>query len=338
MDFKKFNSIENSYRDKFLDMVKKELLHSGEFVVEEKVHGANFSFWFDGEHFRCAKRSGFLAGTEEQNFAGAATVLKEHLNRLKALYSHLKFKYPEMEVMTVYGEIIGGSYPHPDVPKTPNATRVQKGVLYCPHNDFYAFDIVIDDLYLNEDEKCEALDQHDFLYAKPLFKGSLDDCLAYPNQFQSHVPGWLGLPEIDDNTCEGTIIRPAETKFLAGGSRVILKNKNDKFSEKQKQPDKSKSSMNSMEGPVLDVFSKISLYITENRLRNVLSHMGPITKKDFGRIAAAFNKDILDDYNKENHDLHILEKKQTKRVTKEITWLTTRLIRENFLNIIDGNF
>lgn len=338
MEFKKYNSIENSYREKFLDYMKRELLHGGEFVVHEKVHGANFSFWFDGEVFRCAKRSGFLSGKEEQNFGGAATVLKEHIDRLKTLYTNLQFKFPGFKIMTVYGEIIGGSYPHEAVPETPHAARVQKGVFYCPHNDFYAFDIVLDGDYLTEDQTSLAFETCGFLYAKQLFRGSLEDCMAYPNKFQSYVPGWLGLPPIEENTCEGTVIRPVEPKFLAGGSRVILKNKNERFSEKQKESSRAPKAMDPMDGPTLECFNKVSLFITENRLRNVLSHMGPVTKKDFGKIAAAFNKDIIEDFSKEYSDFGLLEKKEVKRINKEMGRLSTKLIREHFLNIIDGNF
>lgn len=338
MEFKKFNSIENSYREKYLEQMRKEFLHGGEFVVEEKVHGANFSFWFDGEEFKCAKRSGFLSTDEMNSFNNATTVFNAHMERIRSLYASLKFLYPNLRVMTVYGELIGGSYPHPDVPRDTKATRIQKGVYYCPHNEFYGFDIVVDNIYLDETTKYEMFEQHGFLYSKPLFRGTLEECLVYPNTFQTRVPEALGLPEIDGNTCEGVIIRPVDTRFFQSRSRVILKNKNEKFSEKQKESDRSHVATEPMEGLVLEVFTKMCLFITENRLRNVLSHMGPVNKEDFGKIANAFNKDLIEDYNKEHDDLKLLEKKQSKRVTKDVTRLTAQLIRKHFLNILDGNF
>jgi hypothetical protein len=42
----------------------------------------------------------------------------------------------------------------------------------------------------------------------------------------------LGLPPIENNIVEGTVIKPLIPLFENNGSRIILKNKNDKFSEK----------------------------------------------------------------------------------------------------------
>lgn len=336
MEFRRFGSIENSYRDKFIDQMKKEALNGGDFVVEEKVHGANFSFWCDGEEIKCGKRSSFV----DKNFNNSNKVLADHTERLRSLYVYLKSKcaFKDMKELTIYGEIIGGVYKHEDVDKVPQATRVQKGVDYCPQNEFYGFDIMVDGIFLNEYDKCMAFEKHGFLYAKPLFRGSLEECLAYPNEFQTHIPEWLGLPPIEGNVCEGVIIRPEDPRFLNGGSRVILKNKNKKFSEKASAKDKTQKVSEPMEGPTLEAFEKIALFITENRLRNVLSHIGAVTNKDFGKIMGAFNKDIIEDFKKEHNDFNTLEKKESKRVSKEMSRLTSNMLRDNLLNIIDGNF
>lgn len=42
--FKKYNSIENTYRQEFLDKIKGHGFWEDEFVVQEKVHGANLSY------------------------------------------------------------------------------------------------------------------------------------------------------------------------------------------------------------------------------------------------------------------------------------------------------
>ena len=78
-----------------------------------------------------------------------------------------------------------------------------------------------------------------FIYAKTLFKGSLSDCLAYPNAFKTTIPGEYNLPELDGNTCEGVVIRPAQPHFLRNGSRVIIKNKNEKWAENNNYIDKA---------------------------------------------------------------------------------------------------
>mmetsp|Transcript_13892 Transcript_13892/g.32393 ORF Transcript_13892/g.32393 Transcript_13892/m.32393 type:complete len:94 (-) Transcript_13892:153-434(-) len=63
MKFKKYTSIENSHRKKFVaDCVSAiELGYcKDDFVVEEKAHGANFAFYYDGTELKTASRSGFL--------------------------------------------------------------------------------------------------------------------------------------------------------------------------------------------------------------------------------------------------------------------------------------
>lgn len=51
----------------------------------------------------------------------------------------VKKERPALEWLRIYGEIFGGSYPSKDVPAVKNASVVQRGIWYCPHNDFYAF-------------------------------------------------------------------------------------------------------------------------------------------------------------------------------------------------------
>ena len=36
-----------------------------------------------------------------------------------------------------------GHYPHPDVPRVPNAVAVQGGIIYCPDLKFIAYDVAV---------------------------------------------------------------------------------------------------------------------------------------------------------------------------------------------------
>jgi hypothetical protein len=60
MGFKKYNSIENSYREKFLEKIKSIVPPTEKWVVTEKIHGSNFSFIYDVENLTCAKRTGLI--------------------------------------------------------------------------------------------------------------------------------------------------------------------------------------------------------------------------------------------------------------------------------------
>ncbi len=72
---------------------------------------------------------------------------------------------------------------------------------------------------------------------------------------------------------------------------VAIKCKNSKFSEKAKsdKPIKAKVELTENDKRVLEIFSE---YVTWNRVSNVLSHIGTVTAKDFGRVMGLTMKDI----------------------------------------------
>ena len=199
------------------------------------------------------------------------------------------------------------------------AIKVQKGVYYCPQNTFFAFDILINrSTYLDVATANKLFKQEGMLYATTLFEGTIEDCLVYTNTFDSTIPAKLGLPTLSPNIVEGTIIKPAEPLYFNNGTRVVLKNKNEQWSEKIKGPKRVK-----VEAPlpekIVQLQDEIALYITENRLNSVLSKIGAITMKDMGRVMGMFNKDVIEDFLKDNNHLVAdLDKKELKLVTKSI--------------------
>ncbi|MDR2802032.1 MAG: hypothetical protein LBB31_02305, partial [Prevotellaceae bacterium] len=233
--FKKYTSIENTYDTEFLDKIRSEHLDSLQYVIQEKVHGANCSFVTDGQSVQFAKRTGLIEPGEA--FYDYEELLERYRERVIRLFQQIKAKYADTENMLVYGEMFGGKYPHPDVQNVPGVLNIQKGVYYCPTHEFYGFDIFVtgpdSKKYFSVNETNTFFEDAGILYAKTLFQGTLDECLAYPNDFPSHIAGWLGLPPVEGNICEGVVIRPAEPAFLSNGSRILLKNKNSKFAEKK---------------------------------------------------------------------------------------------------------
>jgi len=334
MKFIKYPEIENSYRKKYLDAISEHGFETGEFVVQEKAHGANLSFWYDGTEIASAKRSSFI----KDNFYDYESVAEKYKPYVVKLYDTLKKDNFDFNILAVYGELIGGTYPHNEVEKNTSATRIQKGIFYTPNNDFYAIDLSIDGKLLDIDTFNKYMEQIGFLYAKTIFRGTLQECLAYPNKFQSKISEWLGLPEIPDNCCEGIVIKPVLPQFM-GNERLILKNKNEKWAEKAKQkkrPQKQKLIL-SIEAEKL--WSCLERFVTANRLRNVISKMGEIKKTDFGKLMAAFSQDALADFFKDHeHAFKCLEKKEQKYLTRQLNNACSTIIREDFLNIIDGSF
>jgi Rnl2 family RNA ligase len=336
MEFKKYNSIENSYRKKFLDKIVEEGHSKEEYVVQEKIHGANFSFWMDQAKTECAKRSGFVK--EGEKFYNFQDVKKDYYQKMRDLFQ--SFYSEGASVVTVYGELFGGDYPHKDVPKTQQSC-VQKHVYYSPKQDFIAFDLKVDGIYMSLDFANEVFEKFGIPYCKTLFRGSLEDCLAYQNEYITTLPREAGLPEIEGNICEGNVIRPINPIFLWSGERLIIKNKNKTFSEKHGYDVKNKERkpVKQLEPHIVEAIETASQYINENRLRNVLSKVGEVGQKDFGKIMGLFTQDIIEDYMKdESKSFNGLEKKDRQLITKNIGQRAAYLLRQNFINIVDGEF
>ena len=230
--FNGYEKIPESFKQLKLSDSDNKLLDKTDWVVTEKVHGANFSFISQYDEIRYAKRKEYLDWSDD--FFGFQIVADRLDSEIRELFSLIKENH-KFGKCTVYGELFGGEYPHNDIPKDPKAKRVQKGVFYCPHNDFYAYDLKINGQFVNYDIFSELMVNCGFLYAEALYRGDYDSCLAYPNDFQTTIPDKFDFPEIEDNICEGVVLKPVVSLFFPNGERVILKNKNDKFAEKQKE-------------------------------------------------------------------------------------------------------
>ena len=332
MDFIRYSSIENSYRKKFLDKIVEEGWGRLHYYVTEKIHGSNFSFWTNGIDTTAAKRSEFIK--EGEKFFNYNRVFNDYKDNISQLFNYLKSQDESVQQVTVFGELFGGYYPN--MPQT--ETCVQKGIYYKDTEDFIVFDIKVNGVYLDLTEVISKCKQFDIPCIEILFQGSLEKCLEYPNAFQTTIPAKFGLPDIEGNICEGVVIRPNKTHYLWDRSRLIIKNKNEKFTEKKNVVKKPKKEV-IYSANLSEMLEKADQYITENRLRNVLSHVGEVTKNDFGKIIGSFTSDIMLDLIKDEQELFDkLEKNERKVVGKKVGQSAAKLLRDNFINIVDGEF
>lgn len=338
MQFKKYGSIENLSLTKFVNSVIYNFpnVTNIRFVVLEKAHGSHFSFQTDGVNITCAKRSSIIANNE--NFYNHLDLLENYKERIMLLFKTILNKYHNTIGIQIDGEIIGGCYPHVDV-KSLNLPKVQKGVYYCPDYRFYAYDVVMFDkdnnsLFLNYDVCIELFKECNFYYAKPLFDGSLKDAMLFNPEFQTTLPKDFGFPEIIGNFAEGVVIKPVEALIMPNGSRVIFKNKNDKFNETQiKVEDKSLHFVDDIPDHIKEVAENMMLMITENRLDNVISKIGEVTKKDEGKLIGLLSKDILDEFEKlYGETWSSIVKNEQKIVTKKLSNQCRILISNYFIN------
>ncbi|MDR2585149.1 MAG: RNA ligase family protein, partial [Prevotellaceae bacterium] len=210
MTFKKYSSIENTYDKDFLERVRLYCPPEQEFVVQEKVHGSNICLVTDGSSVHFGKRSGFVEVDEK--FFDYEELLDRYHSKVVLLFSMVKKEFPDLVSLTLFGEMFGGRYPHPDVKNNFKTINIQKGVFYCPYHEFYAFDMYValsdSSRFLSVDEANAFFELGGFFYAKTLMRGSLSVCLEYPNNGLSQIGLWLGLPPLEGNICEGVVIRP----------------------------------------------------------------------------------------------------------------------------------
>jgi len=344
MSFKSYSSIDEKSRRLTLDKYIARGFTDQDWVVTTKIHGSNFSVFMPNGDWKFSRRTAWLKDDESFfNYQRAIERHKEKLETLRALVLN-EFGLDESYDVQVYGELFGGAYPHPDVDRIPNVAKVQDKVWFCPDVDFFPFDIYV----RKEEEKNFPLDHDVFerlvqfsgfeVYAKALFTGTFQECLDYPNDYPDPIHKLYGLPEIEGNICEGNVLKPVKACCEPSGSRVILKTKNDKFTERERVP-KDKSPIVPASEEAKRVIQIADEYITENRLRNVLSHMGEITQKDFGKVMGAFAQDVRKDVLGDDPEIFDkVEEDEIKRVNKTINNACAGLIKKNFVNIIDGTF
>jgi Rnl2 family RNA ligase len=213
----------------------------GEWIVTEKLHGANFSVLVppDGA-IAFASRSGILAPGD--NFYGYRSQglhadIGACATALRALLLACGEAGDESAVI-VYGELCGGCYPHPEVQASAGALPVQKGVWYAPRLVFVGFDVAVcapgaPPRFLSFARAREVAFAAGLRFAEPMHVGDLASCLHMDVRFTSRLPAALGLPPLPDspNYAEGVVVRPSREPV--DGSRRLVKRKIPEFAEKQ---------------------------------------------------------------------------------------------------------
>jgi Rnl2 family RNA ligase len=336
MIFKTYNSIENAYQTRVIEQIRMQGFGDEVFIVQEKVHGANFSFFTDGKEIKIAKRTAFIE--QDEKFFNAHQILERYRKSVIEVFQKVKTIHPDVETVVIYGELFGGGYKHKEVEPVKDAVKVQKGIEYAPHNEFYAFDIKLNGItYLNTDVVNQIFEEVGFFYAKILFQGTLEDTLRFPNVFNSKIPAWLGLPELEDNMCEGTIVKTLKTKYFGNGARIILKNKNEKWVEKSKMVKKEAKTVQKQvhfSEKAQEIWEEIQKYATVNRLNNVISKIGEFEPKMIGKVIGLFAQDILEDFEKDfPAAFTAIEKEEQKRINKKLNSLVIDFIKEELMTL-----
>lgn len=308
MEFYKFSSLENSYRQNLIDKVQYEGKDGGMWMATEKLHGANFSFWCDGNEVKVASRTQFVDGT----FYNCQAVINKYSDRVMNLFKALP---KDTKQIVIYGELFGGN--------------VQKEVEYG-EKDFRAFDMSINGVVLHKLQQRSVCASVCILSAPAIYTGTFAECLSLSNTFKSTL-----TPEgyAEENTSEGLVIEPVIPTWFNNGSRVYFKNKTASFSEKKAKPKNEVFDLSDEENSLLnDILS----YNTEQRVSNVISKIGAVTNKDFGRILGLTTQDILEDFTKDTErDPKTEAESNWKQFLKLLQADVGKTVREQFVKALD---
>lgn len=287
LEFTKFPSLENTYRQKEIDKIQSMMIKD-KWVVTEKVHGANFSFWMtkdnDGSvNIKCAKRSGWIE--EDEKFFNYRPVLEKYRDSLEKLYKHLDTVYGYQEVV-VYGELFGGN--------------IQSGMC-CPEDqDFIAFDLKCDGVARTKTVSFNILNGFN-IPTTPVIGvfDTLEEALEVNESFDSLLmrEGFNG----DDKhkEAEGIVIEPNTPVYEPNGSRIYLKKKTKRFLEKSGKPTIKHNQVTNLSPVVKEVLERSTPYICENRFNAVVSKIGEVTIKDVGKVMGLMTQDIIVDLEKD---------------------------------------
>lgn len=350
LHFKRFGEIENHTNKKIITkLLEADSIHdTGTWVALEKVHGCNFSFTISKSksenlfEIRLGKRSGFLEQGEDLNGISTAKILEKYTSSVLQAFDLVRevTENKDLSQMTIFGELFGGSYPHPDVPKIKEAKQVQKGVYYHNDNDFYAFDIYNGEKYLDYEVAMQIFQKCGFFFAEPIITGTLKEILEFPNIFESTLPKHYGHPVLsEENIAEGLILKPLkERRLFPGNKRAILKSKPAKFMEIAHCPKRTKIKTKpdpSVSENAMQIWDVLQGYITENRLDNIRSHGDQIDGKPLAgkQLIGPLARDVLHEFLRDESDQVVdlynqLKQSEQKMIKNKLSAACQNLIFE----------
>lgn len=339
----KWNLTESDYR----------VFKKTDWVVTEKIHGANFGIVTDGSEVCFAKRKEFLH--PEEDFFDYQSLKFQLADQAKEIFKILQAEQNQLLKVFVYGELFGGEYPHPDVPAVPHVQAVQTGIYYSPKIEYCAFDMALEIKgnlvtrdYLDYDKALNLFQQVCIMGSQPLFRGRYEEALAYSPEFDSTIPGLLGLPKLPFvNRAEGIVIKPIRSIYVEnskGRVRAILKIKIPEFSEDSRFHQATKWTSQKfipLQVPAqgLSIEEELSqemlALVTVTRLSNVISKIGRVSRSDGDKkqeVAQLLMQDVLETFNEEWESIFTALSAESQQILMEQLHQESQKLVEVYFN------
>ncbi len=274
-----------------------------EWVAAEKVHGAHFAVVCDSTGVHPAKRRELLGDEALDGFFGVSRIWPVLSVAVARFASALRSAWGDAAVVTIYGELAGGSYPHPNVPAVAGAEPVQTGVWYAPGLHWLPFDASVETAegrcWISDRALRGAAAAAGLICPPVLGRGALNKLQELPCAFPTRVPALFVLPELVDNLAEGYVLKPAgewlEADFADSGMRPVVKVKQKSFAEDERfdgarpylPPPQGAAGVPSW------LLAHASALLTPARAAAVVSKLGPRTPLD--TVAEEITRDVSED-------------------------------------------
>lgn len=335
--FQSYPKIPESFDALQLSEADYRLLKKADWVVTEKIHGANFCVLSNETTTSFAKRKEILA--DEENFFGYHALRDDLMAKVKVLFTQILEEHPDTCAVAVYGELFGGAYPHPEVPSIKGVQAIQTGIYYCPEVRFWVFDIVritdISSYFVDFNTMTEACEAVDLPYVPALLTGSFNEAQNYGIEFASTIPTLLELPPLEQkNLAEGVVIKPAQSLLLdthKGWIRPVIKKKIKLFSEDSRYQQAQKWSGDTGVSQQLgDILVAIQNLVNQNRLNNVISKIGALdtqSTQQMSLVKSALEADVWESFwEKHSPQYFQLSPEEQAQANTEVGLAVERLI------------
>ncbi len=290
MNFKKYNSIENSYQQKNILKFMQRMpdAFKQKWIVRSKLDGANIQLLLQpNEPMKVGKRTSYVE--QGDPFFDIWTTLKNYSVQLQYVQDYCNAANTPLRF---YGEIYG-----PGINGRVNYGETKKIAL---------FDLEQGDILMPQFALISCLEGLRMTNLLPPLMGIFDTFEQALDQNPEYDSKILGIP---NNPEEGLVIQPYEENIiLPTGERFILKKKGVKFLESENKNHKPKKEVS---GETISKLQSFQSYINENRMLSTFSKHGEIADKtQMGDYIRWILEDAKEDFYKDNEGLVLNQDEQ----------------------------
>lgn len=286
MSFKKYSSIENTYRQKHILKYIKIFpeLQNDEYISTEKIDGANIQFLFKpDEKYKVGKRTSYI--DEGDSFFDIWNTIDRYKKEIQTIQDLVNETGDEIRM---FGELFGPG--------------INGRVDYGKEKQILFFDAQFNDFWLCPKQFIDLMDYIDLSHMTVPVVGkykNLSEALSASENFNTKIISK------ENNPAEGIVIQPLNNVYINQESRFVLKKKSDLFAEKENKKKKARPK-NVYPPEVLSAMGEFRTYLNKNRLIGIFSKHGEIQgPEQIGKYIKLLLNDAKEDFIKENGNIKI---------------------------------